>query len=138
MRIAGIVIVLVGLLMGIGANLSDFIDPPSLIIIGAFTLGVLLAGGVSIPAMFRALVSSSATSAEAARAARAWGLARRAAVAAGYIGTVVGAVIILRNVEDIGSIGPGVAICIMTLFYGILVGYGLCLPCQHYLESKSD
>lgn len=137
MRIAGIVIVILGIMVGIGSNLPYFIDPPSLIIIGTFVLGVLWTGGVSIPSMFRALLSSSATPEEAAVAARGWALARRASVAAGYIGTLVGAVIILRNVDDIGSVGPGVAICIMTLFYAILLGYGFCLPCQHHLESRA-
>ena len=55
MRILGIVILVTGMLMGIGSNLAAFIDPPSLLIVVAFTLGALWISGASIPGMIRAL-----------------------------------------------------------------------------------
>lgn len=53
------------------------------------------------------------------------------------MGTVVGAVIIGENFDDISTLGPGIAICILTLLYGLVVGYGFCLPCQYYVESRA-
>ena len=43
----------------------------------------------------------------------------------------------LRNVDDIGAIGPGLAICILTALYGLVIGDGFCLPCRRYIEAKS-
>ena len=136
MRILGIVILVTGMLMGIGSNLAAFIDPPSLLIVVAFTLGALWISGASIPGMIRALGSTQIDATEAATAARSWGLASKAATAAGVVGVLIGAVIMLRNIDDIGAIGPGLTICILTSLYGLVVGYGFCLPCQRYVESR--
>ena len=136
MRIIGVIVVILGLLLGIGPYLPVFIDPPSIIIVVAFTLGVLWISGASIPGMVRALGSGDIDSTEVATAARSWGLASQAATAAGVVGVLVGAVIMLRNFDDIGAIGPGLALCILTALYGLVVGYGFCLPCQRYIESR--
>jgi len=137
MRIVGLVVVIAGMLVAIGENLTAFVDPPSLIIVVTFTLGVLWLSGTSIPQMFRALFSRDASAEECAAAAAGWGVACKAAHAAGWIGVLIGAVIILKNLDDIGAIGPGLAICILTALYGLFVAYGLCMPCQRYLESRA-
>lgn len=137
MRIVGIVILILGMLIGIGSNLSAFVDPPSIIIIATFVLGALWISGASIPAMIRALGSSDLSPEEAADAARSWGLASHAATAAGVIGVLIGGVIMLRNISDMSAIGPGFAICILTALYGLVVSYGFCLPCKRYVESRN-
>jgi flagellar motor component MotA len=137
MRIVGVIILVVGMMVGIGSNLASFIDPPSLIIIATFVLGVLWIAGAPMGTMFGAVFSSDHTPEQFAAAGRAWALARQAALAAGYVGTVVGAAIMGANIHDMGSIGPGFAICILTLLYGLVVGYGFCLPCQYYVESRA-
>lgn len=135
MRIVGILVVLLGLMMGIGSNLPTFIDPPSILIVVTFTLGALWFSGASIPAMARSIMPGELTTEQQRDAASAWALATRASVAAGVIGILVGAVIMLRNLDDISQLGPGVAICILTAFYGLLVAYGLCDPCRRYVEA---
>ncbi|MBT6148525.1 MAG: hypothetical protein HOH74_24030 [Gemmatimonadetes bacterium] len=137
MRILGVVILISGLMAGIGSNLESFVDVPSVIIIATFTLGVLWMAGAPVVIMFRAAFSSTSPPDQLTDAARGWVLARRSAVASGFIGVLIGAVIILRNVDDIGSIGPGIAICIMTLFYSLILAYGFCLPCQYQVESRA-
>ncbi|MBT3346174.1 MAG: hypothetical protein HN712_11045 [Gemmatimonadetes bacterium] len=136
MRIAGIILLIVGLLLGIGSNLTVFVDPPSIIIVVTFVLGALWISGASVPAMFRALGSGELDSVAATSAARSWGLAAHAAAVAGVVGVLIGAVIMLKNLDDIGALGPGLAICILTALYGLVIGYGFCLPCQRYVESK--
>lgn len=74
MRIVGAVILIVGMLVGIGRNLATFIDPPSLIIIATFMLGVLWIAGAPIGTMFSALFSSDSTAEQLAAAGRAWAL----------------------------------------------------------------
>ena len=136
MRIVGFVVLILGMLVGIGSNLSMFLDPPSLIITVTFVLGALWISGTSIPGMFRALGSAELGAEARAAAARGWGLACQTAVAGGMVGVLIGAVIMLANLDDIGAIGPGAAICILTALYGLAIGYGICLPCQRYVESR--
>ena len=80
MRIAGVLILVFGMMMGIGSNLPSFVDAPSLIIIFAFVLGVLLMSGTSVGSMFAAVFTTSRAPDELASAARGWALARRASV----------------------------------------------------------
>ena len=40
----------------------------------------------------------------------------------------------LTNIDDPAVIGPGAAIAILTAFYGIVLGYLICLPIQTKLE----
>jgi flagellar motor component MotA len=136
MRIVGLALLTLGMLMGIGSNLHAFVDPPSIIIVVTFTVGALWLSGASLPAMVRAVTSPGLPADERAEAVSAWKLATHAAVASGIIGVMVGAVIMLRNIDDIGAIGPGLAICILTVFYGTAVGYGVCAPCRRYIESR--
>ncbi len=137
MRIVGIILLVAGLMIGIGENLPAFVDIPSLIIIATFVLGVLLISGTNIGAMCAAVFTTSGSPEELAAAARGWALTRRASLAAGYVGTLIGAIIILANIDDIGALGPGFAIGIMTVLYGLIFGYGICLPCQKYIEARA-
>jgi flagellar motor component MotA len=124
-------------MVGIGSNLHLFINPPSVIMIVTFTLGALWMAVAPIGTMFSSVFSSGSTPEQLTTAAQGWALARRSAVASGFIGVLIGAVIILSNLDDIGALGPGVAFCIMTMFYSLLLGYGFCLPCQYYAESRA-
>lgn len=137
MRIVGIIILIAGMLIGIGSNIDAFIDIPSLIICVTFTLGVMWISGASLPGMIGALFATDLSEEARAEATSAWRLATHAVVASGVVGVLIGAVIMLRNLDDIGSIGPGAAICIMTALYGITIGYGFFMPCRRYVEMRA-
>lgn len=80
---------------------------------------------------------TSEISATAARHARSSGVLRRAAEVApamGLIGTLVGLVQMLGNLSDPGSIGPSMAIALLTTFYGALLANLVFAP----LASKLD
>ncbi|MCL2101412.1 MAG: MotA/TolQ/ExbB proton channel family protein [Fibromonadales bacterium] len=50
------------------------------------------------------------------------------APAFGMIGTLIGLVLMLRNMSDPAAIGPGMAIALITTFYGSLVANMFCWP----------
>ncbi|HCL55539.1 MAG TPA: motility protein A [Spirochaetia bacterium] len=52
----------------------------------------------------------------------------------GMIGTLMGLVIMLKNMEDISSIGPAMAVALITTFYGALIANALCIPIIRKLE----
>lgn len=43
-------------------------------------------------------------------------------VAAGIIGTIMGLVMMLQNMDDPTAIGPAMAVALLTMFYGTLLG----------------
>lgn len=71
----------------------------------------------------------------------ATGLLRKAsetAPAMGLIGTLVGLVQMLGNLEDPSTIGPSMAVALLTTFYGAILGNMVFAPLAAKLERNSD
>jgi len=60
------------------------------------------------------------------------------APAFGMIGTLVGLVQMLANMDDPAAIGPSMAIALLTTLYGALISNILCLPIVDKLDAKFD
>ncbi|MEP1934061.1 MAG: MotA/TolQ/ExbB proton channel family protein [Roseibium sp.] len=60
------------------------------------------------------------------------------APAFGMIGTLVGLVQMLANMDDPAAIGPSMAIALLTTLYGALISNIICLPLVDKLDSKFD
>jgi len=75
------------------------------------------------------------------RHARSVGVLRRAgevAPAMGLIGTLVGLVQMLGNLEEPSSIGPAMAVALLTTFYGAVLANMVFLPLARKLERNSE
>ncbi len=75
------------------------------------------------------------------RHAKGASVLRRAADVApamGLIGTLVGLVQMLGNLEDPASIGPSMAVALLTTFYGAVLGNMVLAPLAGKLERKAD
>lgn len=59
------------------------------------------------------------------------------APAFGMIGTLVGLVIMLKNMSDPSAIGPAMAIALLTTLYGAVVAYAFALPLAEKLGRRS-
>ena len=138
LRVIGLIIAITGIMVGIGSNVRIFTDPLSLIIVIVCTLGMLLLGGHSIPTMFGAMFSGEASIDELRKAARAWRMVRWYFLAAGFLGTMIGAIIMLKNVDNPAAIAPGAAISLLTIFYAIFLAFFISLPLQSRLEERIE
>ncbi|MBI4396900.1 MAG: MotA/TolQ/ExbB proton channel family protein [Elusimicrobia bacterium] len=56
----------------------------------------------------------------------------------GMIGTIIGLVKMLRVLEDPSQIAAGMAVALLTTFYGLVVGYLVCLPIAGKLKRRSE
>lgn len=70
----------------------------------------LLFAGVSMPSMVKMFFSGNAEADVVQEGTRGWKLAAVFALVMGSIGTLIGLVIMLKNMDDPAAIGPGVAI----------------------------
>lgn len=59
------------------------------------------------------------------------------APAFGMIGTLVGLVIMLGNMSDVNSIGPSMAVALLTTMYGSIIANTICLPLANKLSIYS-
>jgi chemotaxis protein MotA len=64
--------------------------------------------------------------------------AAEVAPAMGLIGTLVGLVQMLSNLQDPASIGPAMAIALLTTFYGAILAYMVFSPLASKLERDTD
>ncbi len=115
-------LVLVGILMS--SPLEIFVDPASAMIV----LGVTIGGSfASLPParIGQALKDSVSTGPiESEQALRSSGVFFRLselAIGAGFIGTLIGLVAMLANMDDPTAIGPAMAVALLTLLYGFLL-----------------
>ena len=60
------------------------------------------------------------------------------AVAFGMIGTIVGLVQMLGNMDDPSAIGPAMAVALLTTLYGAVLANLVCLPLADKLSAKLD
>jgi chemotaxis protein MotA len=60
------------------------------------------------------------------------------APAFGMIGTLIGLVQMLQNLDDPSSIGPAMAVALLTTFYGAIMANCLFLPMAKKLEERSN
>ncbi len=60
------------------------------------------------------------------------------APAFGMVGTLIGLVVMLKNMEDPSKIGPGMAVALLTTLYGAVIANFLALPLVDKLSAKHD
>lgn len=60
------------------------------------------------------------------------------APAMGLIGTLVGLVQMLRTMNDPSTIGPAMAVALLTTFYGAVLAFVVCGPIAKKLENRTD
>ncbi len=56
----------------------------------------------------------------------------------GMIGTLIGLVNMLYNMEDMSSIGPNMAVALLTTLYGSLLSNWICIPISFKLKSNNE
>ena len=60
------------------------------------------------------------------------------AQATGWVGVLIGAVIMLKNIDDPAAIGPGAALMLLTALYGTIIAYFIYLPISSKLQVHLD
>ena len=142
--IVGLLLGVLALVFGMSANLTNFdtlkffLDPASFAVVFVLTVGTLLMG-------FQGSFISSVTSIwkrdiddqTLDRSIQFWKAAKRYAIAYGFIGTVMGMVLILNAMGD----DPGrqilpLSIAVLTVYYGLILGYLVFDPIACLLEAR--
>ncbi|MBI9076794.1 MAG: MotA/TolQ/ExbB proton channel family protein [Desulfatibacillum sp.] len=60
------------------------------------------------------------------------------APALGMVGTLIGLVQMLQSMEDPSSIGPAMAVALLTTFYGAIMANIICMPIAGKLKTRSS
>ena len=102
--------------------------------------GILLIVDGTDPELVRAIMETELVSMDSRHKARIgfWENVGSMGPAWGMIGTLVGLVNMLNNMEDASSIGPNMATALITTLYGSLFANWICAPVSNKLKSQND
>lgn len=56
----------------------------------------------------------------------------------GLIGTLIGLILMLQRLDDPSTIGPAMAVSLITTFYGSVLANFICIPISEKLQKNSD
>ena len=139
MRHVGLIIALgVIVLASFNGGPKFFIDVGSLIIVLGITIGCLLSTGRGTVSLLKAAFGASLLKNELGVAVTTCARARVFAMAAGWIGFIMGVIIMASFVDKASKLGPGIALCLVTVFYGVVLSYVILLPIQNRLQDRLE
>jgi len=136
----GFLLLVVLVVIGVGSGqVAYLIDPASGIIVGAMMITACMASfGPRRKRILGILFGKTTDRQELLYGMAVCGRARTYCIAGGVLGTMIGCMIILRNMDDPAAIGPGMAIMLLTQLYAIMLGYGILLPLSLSLKRRLD
>lgn len=114
--------VLFGIMMG--CSLMVFFDLPSFVIVcgGTFAGMFISHSGAEVRHVWGAYFGPRVmTEQDGQRGALLFGSLGNMAHGLGLVGTLIGLVQMLQNMEDPSAIGPAMAVALLTLFYGVFL-----------------
>ena len=140
----GLLLGVFALVFGMSANLTNlgnlkfFLEPTSFTLVFVPIVGTLLIACrgyfiSSVPSIWKRDVDNQTLD----RSIQFWKAAKRYAIASGFIGTVMGIVLILNAMGD----DPGrqilpLSIAVLTVYYGLILGYLVFDPIACLLEAR--
>ena len=140
MRMIGLLLCCAALIAAIlfGGPLGLFFNGPSLVIVVVVGFGaVIFAHGMEgFSALLRATFLDVGDDL-ADVAGDAAHTAGKAFIGAGWIGTIIGWIQMLTQLDDPRVIGPALAVSFLTVFYGYFAAYLLWMPTERRMESRS-
>ncbi len=145
--IAGIIIFFGMLVFTIGQSAGSVVDIPSIIIVIVGTCALVLMAFTPFEIFTIKMQTIFGKEMEPALYRRAkdfWALSACSAVIVGGLGSILGFILLLQNLSDPNSIGPCIAVALLTLLYGIflaglsLAGYYKCRRKGEIIDTDAD
>ena len=143
--ILGLLLGVFALVFGMSANLTNlgnlkfFLEPTSFTLVFVPIVGTLLIGCrgsfiSSVTSIWKRDVDNQTLD----RSIQFWKAAKRYAIAYGFIGSLIGMVFTLHAFgdDDLGGVGPAIAIVVLTVYYGLISGYLVFDPIACLLEAR--
>ena len=110
--------------MAMRCGLSTYFDPPSVGIACGVPVALLLCvyGGAGVGESVLDLFRRSTSWQNPMRSVSVFQVGAAVALLSGGIGTIIGMIATLANMDDPSRVGPGMAIALLTTLYGLVFG----------------
>ncbi len=117
-----------------------FVDIPSAAIVLLVTFGNMLScskkGDFGLLFNFWAGKKQEITNDQATSLCNLLKCGARSAIAAGFIGTIIGFIIILMNMSDIDNTAPAIAVALITILYGLILSELCFMPGYRLINRR--
>lgn len=102
--------------------------------------GILLIVDGTDPELVRAIMETELVSVEGRHKEKIgfWENLGAMGPAWGMIGTLIGLINMLKDLSDLASVGPNMAVALVTTFYGSVLANWICAPVATKLKGKND
>ena len=102
--------------------------------------GILLIVDGTDPELVRAIMETELVSVEGRHKEKIgfWENLGAMGPAWGMIGTLIGLILMLKDVSDLAAVGPNMATALITTFYGSVLANWICAPVATKLKGKND
>lgn len=106
-----------------GQRFSDFLDVAGLLLTTGGTVALLIVslGLSAFKSTARTLLSGPACEADAVATRCFLRQTATYALACGYLGSVLGMMLVLMNMADLSQIGPGLSLALLSQVYGVVI-----------------
>jgi flagellar motor component MotA len=127
-------------LIGFSGPLNIFFDVPSLIItLGVgFALTIISFSIHDIKSALHHAFGLDGTKDELRKSAYIWEATARNLLLAGTIGLIIGIIQMLQNLNDPATIGPSIAVALLTMFYGFFFSAALPFPAMFMIKKRIE
>ena len=115
-----------------------FVNIPSVLIVFGLTFGGLLADGRSIIQFCSALFDKHASPSQLHEANDTAYAAGNYAIGSGFVGTLIGVILMLGSLTDPAAVGPSMAVALLTVLYAVLLKYFIFTPIRGGFEERLD
>ena len=139
MRVIGFILILVLIVLGMhnGGNLTMVFDMgATLIVLGTTIEGFLMSAGPRTGVALGTIFSKGVPGDNLWAGRCAFQTARRGALAGGFVAAVAGVIMMLENLDDVGAIGPGMAMMVMGILWAVFLAYFVLHPLQAGIERR--
>lgn len=102
--------------------------------------GVLLIVDGTDPELVRSILETELNCIESRHSSKAafWDAWAAMGPAWGMIGTLIGLVNMLKTMSDVSTVGPNMAVALITTFYGSMIANWICIPVSTKLKMNSS
>lgn len=102
--------------------------------------GILLIVDGTDPELVRAIMETELVSVEGRHKEKIgfWENLGAMGPAWGMIGTLIGLILMLKDLSDLAAVGPNMATALITTFYGSVLANWICAPVATKLKGKND
>ena len=141
MGILGFILMTVLIAIGLiqTTQLGYYVDIGSAIVtVGVTVFALLMSYGSGFGSAVKAVFSRESDARSLKLAVAVFERGRSYAVVSGALGSVVGMVIVLKNLDDPSQLGPELAMCLLTLLYGLALAYLVLLPVVGSLRRRLE